>query len=73
MLKSICPQYCPAPFCLSACPTGAITLAVKGKRENICIDIDKCHGCGICRMLCITWSKDKSLERKLPWISSASD
>lgn len=73
MLKSICPQYCPAPFCLTACPAGAITLAVKGKNENICVDTDKCNGCGICRVICMTWSLDKALERKLPWISSRTD
>jgi len=38
MLKSICAKYCPAPFCQVACPAGAITIAVKGKNENICLD-----------------------------------
>jgi len=73
MLKSICAKYCPAPFCQVACPAGAITIAVKGKNENICLDTDRCNGCGICRMICITFSRDKTLERKLPWVSSRSD
>lgn len=67
MLKPICPQYCPSPFCQAACPSGAINIATKGK--NICLDTDRCNGCGICRMICITLSRDKTLERKLPWVS----
>lgn len=70
MLKSVCPNYCPAPFCLTACPAGAITIAGKGKNDNICIEMDKCNGCGICRVICMTWSEDKTLERKLPWLSA---
>ena len=70
MLKSICAKYCPAPFCQVACRGGAITIAVKGKNKNICIDMAKCNGCGICRMICITWSLDKVLEEKRPWVSS---
>jgi Fe-S-cluster-containing hydrogenase component 2 len=70
MLKSICPRYCPAPFCQVACPSGAITIAANGKNENICLDTDKCNGCGICRVICMTWSLDKTLERKLPWVSA---
>jgi Fe-S-cluster-containing hydrogenase component 2 len=72
MLKSVCPRYCPAPFCLTACPAGAIVVAGKGKNENINIDTGKCNGCGICRVMCITLSRDKTLERKLPWLSSVA-
>jgi ferredoxin len=32
--------------------------------------MDKCNGCGICRVICMTLSRDKTLERKLPWASS---
>lgn len=70
MLKSVCAQYCPAPFCLTACPASAITVVARDKNRNICIDTDKCNGCGICRVLCMTLSRDKTLERKLPWVSS---
>lgn len=69
MLKVICPQYCPAPFCLSACPADAIIIAVKNKKKSIHLDTGKCNGCGMCRTMCITWSRDKALERKLPWAS----
>jgi Fe-S-cluster-containing dehydrogenase component len=70
MLKSICAYYCPAPFCVSACPAGAIIITAKSKRESICLDTDKCNGCGICRVACMTFSQDRSLEGKLPWVSS---
>ena len=73
MLKSICPRYCPTPFCQVACPAGAITIVAKGKNKTVCLDTDKCNGCGICRMMCMTWSRDKTLERKLPWASSRAD
>ena len=72
MLKSICANYCPAPFCVTACPAGAITIAAKGKRENIYLDTDKCNGCGICRVACMAFSRDRTLERKLPWVSSGA-
>jgi len=71
MVKSICAKYCPVPFCQTACPVGAISSGVKGSGENIRIDLDRCHGCGICRVACITLSRDRTLERKLPWISPA--
>lgn len=73
MLKTICPHYCPAPFCLVACPPSAIMVAVKGQNKNIRIDVDKCNRCGICRVMCVTYSRDKTLQRKLPWLSSAGD
>ncbi len=70
MLKSVCPQYCPAPFCLTACPAEAITTPAKNETQNIYIDMDKCNGCGICRVMCRTLSREKTLERKVPWASS---
>ncbi len=73
MLKSICPQYCPSPFCLPACPADAISFAIKGRNKNIFLDTDKCNGCGICRVMCMTWSQDKTMTRKLPWLSSRMD
>jgi Fe-S-cluster-containing hydrogenase component 2 len=69
MIKSVCPNYCAAPFCITACPTQAISLVAKSRNENICIDLSKCNHCGICRMVCTTFSRDKALERKLPWLS----
>lgn len=70
MLVVICPQYCPAPFCMASCPAGAVSVASKGKVKSICVETDKCNGCGICRMACMTWSRDKAFERKLPWITA---
>lgn len=40
MMKSVCPQYCSAPFCLNACPAGAIAIAASGKNKNICVDLE---------------------------------
>jgi Fe-S-cluster-containing dehydrogenase component len=68
MLNLICPQYCPSPFCQVACPSGAITIAAKDK--SVYVDTDKCNRCGICRTICITWSRDKVLEEKRPWVPS---
>jgi len=67
MLNMICPHHCPAPFCEVACPSGAITIAAKQK--GVYLDVDKCNECGIYRVLCTTWSRDRVLERKRPWIS----
>lgn len=66
MLKSICPRYCPSPFCLTVCPAHAIVVG-DGDR-NIYLDLDRCNGCGICHVACTTWSRDKTLERKLAWV-----
>jgi ferredoxin len=68
MKNLICPKYCPSPFCEVSCPAGAITIVEEEK--NVYVDPDKCNRCGICRMMCTTWSKDKRLEQKRPWISS---
>jgi len=68
MKNLICPRYCPAPFCEASCPTGAITIVVK--ERNVYADADRCNRCGICRVMCTTWSQDRVLERKRPWISS---
>ena len=68
MVKSVCPKYCPSPFCVVACPAGAISVGTENK--NIYLDMDKCHGCGICRIACITFSRDKGLEKKMPWVRS---
>jgi Fe-S-cluster-containing hydrogenase component 2 len=68
MQNLICPQYCPSPFCEVACPTGAITVAVKEK--NVYCDSDKCNRCGICRVMCMTFSRDDVLARRRPWVSS---
>lgn len=70
MIKSICPHYCPAPFCLSACPTHAILVVTKGENKILSVDTDICNGCGICRAVCMAWSQDKNLEKKLFWLSS---
>ncbi len=71
MLKALCPRYCPSPFCQIVCPTQAITVGTDNK--NIYLDLDKCNGCGICNVACITWSRDKNLERKMPWLKRQSD
>lgn len=65
MAKAICSGYCPSPFCVAACPVGAIF--IRAGNKNIQLDVDKCHGCGICRVVCITFSRDKGLEKKMPW------
>lgn len=68
MLNLICPHHCPSPFCEIACPADAITISAKEK--NIYIDTDKCNRCGTCRVVCVTFSRDKILERRRPWVSS---
>ncbi|MFQ5996922.1 MAG: 4Fe-4S binding protein [Dehalococcoidales bacterium] len=68
MATLICPKYCPSPFCEVSCPSGAITIAEEEK--NVYVDPDKCNRCGICRMMCMTWSQDRRLEQRRPWISS---
>lgn len=66
MAKSVCPGYCPSPFCVLACPAKVMFV---GEDGNIQIDFDKCHGCGICRVVCLTFSRDRNLEKKMPWLS----
>lgn len=69
MLNLICPQHCPSQFCEVACPASAII----AKDKNIYLDRDKCNRCGICRVMCMTWSQDKALQRRRPWVSSRTD
>lgn len=64
----ICPQYCPSPFCVTSCPGGALTL--EAREKNIYVDTDKCNRCGICRMMCTSFSRDEVLARRRPWVSS---
>lgn len=68
MANLICHQYCPEPFCANACPVGAIT--VEYREKNVSVDIDKCNKCGLCRSMCLSWSRDRNLEQKRPWVSS---
>ena len=68
MVNLICPQHCPLPFCEAACPAGAITLEAKEKK--VYLDADKCNRCGVCRMVCMTFSADSVLEKRRPWLSS---
>lgn len=68
MLKMICSHFCSSPFCETACPVNAISISPKD--NNIYADTDKCNRCGICRFMCITYSRDKSLGGKRPWVSS---
>jgi len=66
MLNLICAKYCASAFCEVSCPTGAIS--VSEKDQNIYSDTDKCNRCGICRVMCITYSFDKNLQGKRPWV-----
>jgi len=68
MRNLICPQYCPSPFCVTGCPSGALTL--EAKEKNVYVDTDKCNRCGICCGVCETFSRDKTLTRRRPWVSS---
>lgn len=68
MLNMICNHYCPSPFCVSVCPVGAINLSPKD--NNVYADTDKCNRCGICRFMCVTYSRDHSLLGKRPWVST---
>ena len=60
MLKTICLQNCPVPFCVSSCPSGALIL----KDNHVMVEHDLCHGCGICRYVCMTLSRDHSMRTK---------
>ncbi|MFH0914024.1 MAG: hypothetical protein V1849_01885 [Chloroflexota bacterium] len=68
MRTLICPQYCSVPFCEASCPFGAITTVAKEK--NVYCETDKCNRCGICRLMCVTYSGDGVLAKKRPWVSS---
>jgi len=59
MIRTICPQYCPLHYCELACPAGAIRVSPEG----VLLDTDRCHVCALCRVACLTWSRDKGLER----------
>jgi len=60
MLKTVCVKHCAEPFCIPACPSGA--LLVSDGRINV--ESDKCHGCGLCRVMCMTWSRDHAMRTK---------
>lgn len=64
----ICPQYCSSPFCVTSCPSGAMTLVAKEK--NVYVETAKCNRCGICREMCMSLSRDQTLSRRRPWVSS---
>lgn len=60
MLKTVCVKHCAEPFCITACPSGALEV----KEDQIKVESDKCHGCGLCRVICMTWSRDHSMRTK---------
>ncbi|MBI4284654.1 MAG: 4Fe-4S binding protein [Chloroflexi bacterium] len=60
MLKTVCIKHCADPFCAVACPSGALIVT----EDEIKVDSDKCHGCGICRLVCMTWSRDHVMRTK---------
>lgn len=68
MLNMICAHYCPSPFCITACPVKALSVSPRDK--NIYADTDKCNRCGICRYMCLTYSRDKNLGQKRPWVAA---
>ena len=60
MLKTVCVKHCAEPFCVPACPSGAL-LVVEG---YINVESAKCHGCGIYRVMCMTWSHHHTMRTK---------
>lgn len=60
MLKSICMKNCPSPFCVASCPSGALRI----EDNQVTVSSEKCHGCGLCRYMCMTWSRDHSMRAK---------
>jgi Fe-S-cluster-containing hydrogenase component 2 len=60
MLRVICLKNCPSPFCVEACPSAALTV----KENQVVVESDRCHGCGLCRYMCMTWSRDHSMRAK---------
>jgi Fe-S-cluster-containing dehydrogenase component len=60
MLRVVCLKNCPSPFCIQACPSGALMI----KDGQVTVESDLCHGCGICRYMCMTWSRDHSMRAK---------
>ncbi len=65
MINVICKQNCREPYCEPVCPVGALLV----RSKTVYVDSDKCHGCGLCRKSCVTWSVDKALgEKTLDWM-----
>lgn len=60
-MELLCPKHCASPFCQAVCPGGVITIDVGG----VYIDSGKCTGCGLCKGACMTFSRDKTLQRKI--------
>ncbi|MDP3880464.1 MAG: 4Fe-4S binding protein [Dehalococcoidales bacterium] len=60
MIKTVCVKHCAEPFCVPACPSGAL----KVSDGEIVVDQEKCHGCGLCRVMCMTWSRDHTMRTK---------
>jgi len=60
MLKTVCVMHCAEPFCLAACPSNALVV----DEGQIKVDSGKCHGCGLCRVVCMTWSRDHVMRAK---------
>jgi Fe-S-cluster-containing hydrogenase component 2 len=71
MLNLVCPKYCPLPHCQVICPSGAITLSEKD--NNLYVETDKCSGCGLCRKACLTFSFDRNLARRRPWVRTKKE
>lgn len=64
----ICYHFCPSPFCVASCPTHAIEIVEE--ESSVYADPDRCNHCGICRVACMTFSNDKRLAQRRPWVSS---
>ncbi len=60
MLKTVCIMHCAEPFCVTACPSDALVV----KENQIKVESDRCHGCGICRVICMAWSRDHVMRTK---------
>jgi Fe-S-cluster-containing dehydrogenase component len=60
MLKTVCVRHCASPFCVLSCPSGALV----AKEGEVIVDHDLCHGCGLCRFACMTWSRDHVMRTK---------
>lgn len=46
---SLACNHCERPECVHVCPTGAMH---KNELELVCVDVEKCIGCGYCTMAC---------------------
>lgn len=68
MLNMICNHFCPAPFCVTVCPVDAVSISPKD--NNIYVDTDKCNRCRLCGFMCVTFSRDHSLQGKRPWVAT---